>query len=65
MEQNINESPTGTPVTIKIIYELGMGKKFCRELDKNSSIKTHGKNAFRIMNAVKKIFMKILHLKHD
>ena len=62
MEQNINESPTGTPVTIKMIYELGMGKKFCRELDKNPSIRTHCKNAFRLKNAVKKILIKLLGL---
>ena len=65
MEQNLDNLGTDTSVSMKIIYELGMGKKFCRELDKNSSIKTHGKNAFRIMNAVKKIFMKILYIKHD
>ena len=65
MEQNLDNLGTDTSVSMKIIYELGMGKKFCRELDKSYLRKHHCKNAYRLKNTIKKIFMKLLALRND
>ena len=65
MEQNLNESPTGTPLTMKMIYELDLGKEFCKQLDKKYLTGSQSKKTFKIMFVIRKAIFKILHLKHD
>ena len=65
MEQNLNELELSRPVTIRMMYELGKGKEYCRELDKHLFIENNCNDSFNLKYEIRKIFMKILRHRHD